>query len=55
MQNVLPKSFALWNKFFAKSNFNVKKLKMFCVVALLMDNMKYCCYISIKKFAICDI
>ena len=30
------------------------KIENVCVVAPLMDN-KYCCYISMEKFAICDI
>ena len=44
-----------YRKALLKVNFNVKKNKNVCVVAPLMDNMKYCSYISIKKFAICDI
>ena len=43
------------NSFQNLANFNVKKNENICVVAPLMDNMKYCCYISIKKFAVCDI
>ena len=43
------------NSFQSLANFNVKKNLKVCVVAPIMDNMKYCSYISIKKFAICDI
>ena len=43
------------NSFQSLANFNVKKNENVCVVVPLMDNIKYCCYISIKKFAICDI
>ena len=43
------------NSFQSLANFNVKKNLKVCVVAPIMDNMKYCCYISVKKFAICDI
>ena len=41
------------NSFQSLANLSVKINKNACVVAPLMDNMKYCCYISIKKFAIC--
>ena len=55
MQNVLQKNFDFEiNSFQSLANFNVKNENV-CVVATLMDNMKYCSYISIKKFAICDI
>ena len=40
------------NSFQSLTNLNVKKG---CVVAPLIDNIKYCYYISIKIFAICDI
>ena len=43
------------NSFQSLANFNVTKNENVCVVVPLMDNIKYCCYISIKKFAICDI
>ena len=43
------------NSFQSLANFNVKKIENVCVVVTLMDNIKYCCYISIKKFAICVI
>ena len=42
------------NSFQSLANFNVKNENL-CVVVPLMDNIKYCCYISLKKFAICDI
>ena len=42
------------NSFQSIINLHVKNTNV-CVVAPLMDCMKYCCYINIKKFAICDI
>ena len=43
------------NSFQSLANFNIKKNENVCVVAPLMNNMKYCCYNSIKKFTIRDI
>ena len=55
MQKVLQESFVLRkNSFQSLANFNVKNENV-CVVAPLKDNINYCCYTSVKKFAICDI
>ena len=59
---ILPK-FSICKKFYRKAllfetnsfqslaNFNVKKMKMFGQDVV---TSVYCCFISIKKFAICD-
>ena len=55
MQKFYRKAFPFeTHSFQSLANLNVKKNENVCVVVHLMD-IKYCCYISIKKFAICDI
>ena len=56
MQKVLQKRLLFeTNSFQSPTNLNVEKNENVYVVAPLMDNMKYRSYISIRKFAICDI